>query len=70
MVQVPVGGVGQLQCSEADVISLIVDTEGLVSVLHQLVDREGGVVRLHLGVQDLDQQELQVWYKHYNEHLW
>ena len=36
---------------EADVVeSLIVNAEGLVSVLHQLVDGQGGVVGLHHGV--------------------
>ena len=50
---------GQLPCHcrrgnlspEADVVeSLVVDAEALVSVLHQLVDGEGGVVGLHHGV--------------------
>ena len=55
VVQVTVGGVGQLQGSEADVVQgLVVNTEGLVSVLDQLVDGEGGVVGLHHGVRDLD----------------
>ena len=36
---------------EADVVEgLVVDTVGLVSVLDQLVDGEGGVVGLHNGV--------------------
>ena len=36
---------------EADVVErLVVDTEGLVSVLDQLVDGEGGVVGFHHGV--------------------
>ena len=38
VVQVPVGGAGQLQCSEADVLDSIVNKEGPVDVLHQLVD--------------------------------
>ena len=46
VVQVPVGGAGQLQCSEADVLDSIVNKEGPVDVLHQLVDRGDGVVRL------------------------
>ena len=54
VVQVAVGGSGQLQGPEADVVEgLIVDTVSLVSVLHQLVDGEGGVVRLYHGVGDL-----------------
>ena len=36
---------------EANVVEcLIVNTVGLVSVLHQLVHRQGGVVRLHHSV--------------------
>ena len=36
---------------EADVVEgLVVNTVGLVSILDQLVDREGGVVRLHHSV--------------------
>ena len=51
VVQVTVGGGGQLQGSEADVVeSLVVDTISLVGVLHQLVDGQGGVVGLHHGV--------------------
>ena len=39
VVQVAVGGGGELKGSEADVVeSLVVDTVSLVSVLHQLVD--------------------------------
>ena len=39
---------------EADVVkSLIVNAEALVSILHQLVDRESGVVGLHHGVRHL-----------------
>ena len=39
---------------EADVVErLVVDTECLVSVLHQLVDREGGVVGLYHRVRHL-----------------
>ena len=54
MVQVTVGGGGQLQGTEADVIeSLIVNAVGLICVLYQLVDREGGVVWLHNSVRHL-----------------
>jgi len=39
MVEVPVGGGGKLQGAEADVVkSFVVDAEGLVCVLHELVD--------------------------------
>ena len=49
MVEVAIGGVRQLQGAEADVVQrLVVDAEGLVGVLDQLVDGEGGVVG-HLG---------------------
>ena len=54
MVEVTIGGCGQLQGSEADVIkSLIVNAVGLICVLYQLVDREGGVVGLHNCVRHL-----------------
>merc|ERR1719179_8771 len=54
MIQISVSGISQLQSSKADVVeSLIVDAVGLVSVLDQLVDGEGGVVGLHHGVRDL-----------------
>ena len=39
VVEITIGGVGELEGSEADVVeSLVVNTVGLVSVLHQLVD--------------------------------
>jgi len=48
VVQVSVGGGGQLQGSEADIIqSLVVDAVCLICVLHKLVDRQGGVVGLY-----------------------
>ena len=51
MVQIPVGWGGELQGSEADVVqSLVIDAVSLVGVLNELVDRQGGVVRLHNGV--------------------
>ncbi len=54
VVQVPIGGGGELQGAEADVIEgLIVDAEGVISVLHQLVHRESGIVWLHHGVRHL-----------------
>merc|ERR1719461_1158249 len=54
MVEVTIGGGGELQGSEADVIeSLVVNTIGLISVLNQLVNREGGVVWLYHGVRNL-----------------
>jgi hypothetical protein len=54
VVQVTVGGVVQLESPHADVVeSLVVNAEGLVGVLDQLVDGEGGVVGLDNGVGDL-----------------
>jgi hypothetical protein len=54
VVEVAVGGGRELQGTEADIIkSLVVDTEGLVRVLDELVHREGGVVRLDDGIGDL-----------------
>ena len=48
MIEVAVGGGGQLQGAEADVVQrLVVNAECLVSVLNQLVDGEGGVVGFH-----------------------
>jgi len=54
MVEVTVAGGSELQGAEADIVqSLVIDTEGLVRVLNQLVDGEGGVVGLDNGVRDL-----------------
>ena len=51
MVEVAIGGGGQLQGAEADVVErLVVDAECFVRVLHQLVHGEGGIVRLHHSV--------------------
>ena len=54
VVEVSVGGGGELQGSEADVVeSLVVNTVGLICVLNQLVNGEGGVVWLHHSVRYL-----------------
>jgi len=54
VVQVTVGGGGELQGSEADVIkSFVVNDHDFISVFDQLVDGKGGVVRLNDGVGDL-----------------
>merc|ERR1712072_435523 len=51
MVEVTVGRGGELQGTEADVVQgLVVKAHALVGVLDQLVDREGGVVRLNDSV--------------------
>ena len=54
MVKITVGGGGELEGTEADVVEgLVVDAEGLVRVLDQLVHGEGGVVRLDNGIRNL-----------------
>ena len=54
MVEISVCGGGQFQGSEADVVeSFVVDGEGLVGVLNELMDGKGGVVRLDNGVRNL-----------------
>merc|ERR1711981_1448833 len=51
MVQVTIGGGGELEGTEADVVQgLVVHAHTLVGVLDQLVDGEGGVVWLDHGV--------------------
>lgn len=54
MVQIGIRRAGDLQGVHANVVeSLVVDTVGLVRVLDQLVDGQGGVVRFDDGVRDL-----------------
>ncbi len=54
MVQITVGGGGQLQRAEADVVQrLVVKSERLIGVLDQLMDRQDAIVRLDDGVADL-----------------
>ena len=54
MVQIAIGWGCEFQGTETDVIKgLIVDAESLISVLNQLVHREGGIVGLHHSVRDL-----------------
>ena len=51
MIEVAVGRCGQLECAEANVVeSFIVNTESFVSVLHQLVNGQGGIVWLNHSV--------------------
>lgn len=48
MVEIAIGGRGQLESAEADVVKgLVVDTVGLVSILHQLMNRKCGIVRFN-----------------------
>lgn len=54
VVKVTVLGRGELECPEADVVEgLVVNAEGLVTVLNELVDGESCVVRLDDGVRNL-----------------
>ena len=47
-------GLHPIYTPEADIVQgLVVDGVSFVSVLHQLVHREGGIVRLHNGVRNL-----------------
>jgi len=54
VVEVTVGGSGELEGAEADVVkSFVVEAEALVGVLNELVHGEGGVVGLYDGVRHL-----------------
>ena len=53
--QVPLGWHGQLEVAEADVVKgLVVDAVGLISVLHQLMDSEGGIIGLSYSVRHFE----------------
>jgi hypothetical protein len=54
MVKITVGGGGELQGAEADLVEcLVIDTESLVRVLDELMDGECGIVRLNDGIRNL-----------------
>jgi len=54
MVKITVGGGGELEGSEADIVEgLVVNAHNLIGVLNKLMDGEGGVVRLNNGIGDL-----------------
>jgi hypothetical protein len=54
VVQVFVGWVVKLECTEADIVKgFVIKGEALVGVLNKLVDGEGGVVRLNDSVRNL-----------------
>merc|ERR1712195_74702 len=54
MVKVTVGGGGELEGSEADIVEgLVVNAHDLIGVLNKLMDGEGGVVGLNDGIGDL-----------------
>mmetsp|Transcript_86676 Transcript_86676/g.187521 ORF Transcript_86676/g.187521 Transcript_86676/m.187521 type:complete len:230 (-) Transcript_86676:37-726(-) len=51
MVKISVGGGGELEGTEADIVQgLVIEGEALIGVLHKLVDRKGGIVGLHNGI--------------------
>ena len=59
MVEITVRGRGQLQCTETDIVqSFIIDAEGLVGVLNQLMDGQGCVVGFYDGVGYLEGKEV------------
>ena len=54
MVEISIGGVGEFESAVADVVQgLVVDAEGLIGVLDELMDRESGVVGLDHSVRHL-----------------
>ena len=54
VVEISVGWVGELEGSHADIVEgLVINAEGLIGVLDQLVDREGGIVGLDNGIGNL-----------------
>jgi len=54
MVEITVGGGGELEGSEADIVEgLVIDAHDLIGVLDELMDGEGGVIWLNDGIRDL-----------------
>jgi len=54
MVKITVGGGGELEGSEADIVkSFVINAHNLIGVLNELMDGEGGVVRLNDGIGNL-----------------
>ena len=54
VVEISVRGVGQLEGSHANIVeSLVVNAEGLIGVLNELVDGQGCIVGLDNGIGDL-----------------
>merc|ERR1711981_1256633 len=54
MVKITVGGGGELEGSEADIVKgLVVNAHDIIGVLDELMDREGSVVGLNDGIRDL-----------------
>ena len=54
MVKISIGGGGELEGSEADVIQgFVINAHNLIGVFNELMDGEGGIVWLNDGVGDL-----------------
>ena len=54
MIEVTISGRGQLKGAKTDIIeSLVIKAKCLVRVLHKLMNRQRGVVRLHYGIRHL-----------------
>jgi len=54
MVEITIGGGGELESSEADIVEgLVIDNLDFISIFDKLMDGKGGVVRLDNGVGDL-----------------
>merc|ERR1711994_98347 len=65
MVKITIGGGGELEGSEADIIEgLVIDAHDIIGVLDELMDREGGVVGLNDGIRDLGE-----WHDRESAHL-
>mgnify|MGYP003571699848 CR=1 FL=1 len=55
MIEITISGGGELEGTEADVVEgLVVNAESLIGVLNELMDGEGGVVRLNNGIRNLE----------------
>lgn len=54
MVQIAVGWRTELQRSEADIVEgFVIDAERFVGVFHQLMNGQGGIVRLNNSIRNL-----------------
>jgi hypothetical protein len=57
MIKVTIGRGGKLQGAEANLVQrLIINAEGLIGVLDELMHREGRIVRLNDSIGDLEQK--------------
>lgn len=54
MIKISIGRSGKFESTETDIIKcLVIDAEGFICVLNQLMNREGGIVRLNHSVANL-----------------